>query len=223
MQAELLRRTINPPDFKIFTNVNGISESKRKALDKIQFNPHSREIVFVGNLYSDWRLHYKGVDLLLSTFSKVCAQYDLQLTLVGSFDEALHRLIESIVPSEYHGRIRIAGEAKKPEFFLENALVYVHCSRGDALPNSLLEAMASGIPVIISEWTGWNDLVAAIDNNLVSKMTSESLLQSLEYYLRLSDQQKVDLSFRFREITVEYTELHAINTFNDVINEIQKL
>lgn len=220
MQAQLLKDIIAVAPSKIFININGLNDKLRQKLNSNQFAPGDSKIVFIGNLYSDWRLYYKGIDLLLGAFVEVSHTKDLRLFLIGDYDDSLVNMISSIVPERLRQNINIIGKSQYPEEYFTGASLYLHPSRGDALPNSLLEAMGAGVPVVISEWTGWREIVGKIDKKLICSLNVPSLTDAIRYYLNLPTEVKNRYSARFREESLIYSESHAIEKFKSIVSEI---
>ena len=96
-------------------------------------------------------VHQKGLDLLLEAMAR-CAgpSASWPLVLVGDGVErpALERLA---VATGLAGRVQFAGFQRDPLPFLLDASVFVLPSRFEGMPNALLEAMAAGLAVIVSD------------------------------------------------------------------------
>src|SRR5690606_21888791 len=145
-------------------------------LGSVRYNNASANLLIIGNMYSPWRLHYKGVDVLLSAFVRLKSKYaQSTLTIAGEFDQSLKDLIERTIPTEYKDSIHLPGKVSDIEKLFANAVAYVHPSRGDALPNSVTEAMYAGIPTIVSRWTGGKDIIEQIDKRFVCDIDSNSV------------------------------------------------
>jgi len=80
------------------------------------------------------------------------------------------------------GRLEITGWLKPPEALrrLRDADVFVHYSRWEGLPNAVLEAMALGLPIVVSDAPGNRDLVRHGENGFIARSEIELLERTLE-------------------------------------------
>lgn len=103
----------------------------------------------------------KGLDLLVQAFS-LAAGPDDQLTLAGvDHGGGLARLQRLIDASPARDRIVVRGPAwgaDKAELFDQHD-AFVHLSRWEGLPLAVVEALASGMPVVVTAATNVADLV----------------------------------------------------------------
>ena len=102
-------------------------------------------IISVGRLVPQ-----KGFDILIKAFSKVVAETDARLIIMGAGPER-GALEQSSVDLGLSDRIYFAGFQNNPYAFLARAELYVLSSRYEGLPVSVLEAMACGLPVIATD------------------------------------------------------------------------
>ena len=116
------------------------------------------EIVYVGGLTVD-----KGVPLLVDAVRRL-PESDIALKLVGGWKTpAMRRFIGEAVASD--GRIEVCPGDPLPR--LRAASLYVHAAYSDGFGYAPAEALASGVPVIVSEDTGMKDLIEPGVNGLV--------------------------------------------------------
>lgn len=118
-----------------------------------RFTPRSRppsgdvfHIVYVGRFDL-----IKGIPVLLDAFDAVAGP-DWRLTLMGQF--STHRLreyVEARVRDDDRITLRSYGD---PKAVLESAHVYVHPSFEDGFGYAPMEAMAVGVPVVVTDQTG---------------------------------------------------------------------
>lgn len=112
------------------------------------------QLLFVGRV-----VYQKGLDLVLGALAEL---QQLRWTLVvagdGPLREALQAQAESLRMGE---RLRFAGWLGRDDLLREyrNANLFVFPSRHEGMPNAVLEAMASGLPVIASHIAGNEELV----------------------------------------------------------------
>ncbi|HKH43090.1 MAG TPA: glycosyltransferase family 4 protein [Thermoanaerobaculia bacterium] len=108
-------------------------------------------------LFAGASIHRKGFDLLLEAFAQVAAEVpDARLRVVGPHGDAAHLLDRfSALPIKAMGPTDQRGLAA--EFRRADCLVLP--SRNDSYAMVVTEALATGLPVIVSEMVGAKDLI----------------------------------------------------------------
>ena len=108
-------------------------------------------------LFAGATIHRKGFDLLLAAFARVAAEVpDARLRVVGPRGDEAHLLERyAALPIEVVGPLDQRGLAA--EFRRAGCLVLP--SRNDSYAMVVTEALAAGLPVIVSEMVGAKDLV----------------------------------------------------------------
>jgi glycosyltransferase involved in cell wall biosynthesis len=115
-------------------------------------------ILYVGRLEAT-----KGIAVLLDAFRRLAAP-DAHLTLIGGFaTAAMRRHVERAAADD--PRIALAGGDPLPH--LHRADVFVHPSYEDGLGLAPLEALACGVPVIVTADTGMGEHVVDGVNGFV--------------------------------------------------------
>jgi glycosyltransferase involved in cell wall biosynthesis len=116
------------------------------------------EIVYVGSLTV-----HKGVPLLVDAVRRL-AHRDLRLTLVGGWaTRGMRRFIQYACA----GDPRIGARPGDPLAHLRRASLAVHPAFEDGFAYAPAEALASGVPVIVSEDTGMKELIDSAGRGLV--------------------------------------------------------
>jgi glycosyltransferase involved in cell wall biosynthesis len=103
-------------------------------------------IITVGRL-----VEQKGIDVLIAAWAKVVAELpDWRLVLVGDgpLTEELKEQARKLGVSD---SIDWVGHVSDPFPFLRGAKFFVMTSRFEGTPNALLEAMACGLPAVVSD------------------------------------------------------------------------
>jgi glycosyltransferase involved in cell wall biosynthesis len=119
---------------------------------------HQRMVTTIGAVHPR-----KGSDVLLEAWVQLIKQFpqthlflvglrkDLQYPNLNDFRLKLEELIAASGASEY---IHFTGTVRNPEDYLRASDVFVFPSMREGLPNAVLEAMASGVPVILTPFIG---------------------------------------------------------------------
>ena len=108
-------------------------------------------IVYAGRLES-----VKGVDILIRAVNKVNANIKLIIVGSGTQEESFKGLTKEL---SMESQVDFLGYVNNLPEILANADIYVQPSREEGLPNSVLEAMAVGLPIIATDVSGNQDLV----------------------------------------------------------------
>lgn len=96
-------------------------------------------------------VHQKGIDVLIRALGLAsCDSEGWGLTLVGDGPERM-RLEAQAEQAGLAERIDFVGFRKDPHAFLVRAGVFVLPSRFEGMPNALMEAMAAGLAVIVTD------------------------------------------------------------------------
>lgn len=147
----------------------------RRTLDL----PLNRPVVcYVGRLS-----HEKGVDVLIRAFGEIrrSGRSDVLLTLVGAgaAEVELQALVKEM---GLEAQVRFCGNRAHHEIptWISAADVFCLPSRREGCPNVVLEALASGRPVVASSVGGLPELVQANNGILVPPEAPEALAEGIQ-------------------------------------------
>ncbi len=171
--SDKLRETAlqSNPKQKIDIIYNGIDIEKfYPVVDKLQAKP--LKIITVGRLSE-----IKGQRYLIQALQNT----EAELYLIGDGDlrEELENLAKNL-----HVSVHFLGFVPSDEIpvYLCQSHIFALPSLNEGMSNSLLEAMASGLPVIVTDVGGTKELLQ--DNGiLVEKESAEAIRQAIQYYL----------------------------------------
>jgi glycosyltransferase involved in cell wall biosynthesis len=169
-------------------------------------------LLFIGRV-----VYQKGMDLLINALSQL-DQLAWELSIVGdgSYKEQLQAQID------YHqltNRIHFHGWCKKEELqpFLSQANIFINPSRHEGMPNAVLEAMASGLPVIASNISGNEELIRDGENGLLFiSEDPEGLKNALEILMKNSAlckkmgknaRKEIEKNYRWEHSGLKYLQL----------------
>ena len=143
-----------------FRPANSLAE-KSSLRRSLGFNAEDEIVLFVGSV-----IPRKGVDLLIQAWSEVVAQHPLaRLLVVGPYRNQLLgaaadgktylQQIDALVQAcSTPERIIFTEEVRNIEDYMRIADVFVLPSRYEGMGNVVLEAMASGLPCIVTPYHG---------------------------------------------------------------------
>lgn len=156
---------------KLFLIPFGVDIDKFKPRDK---QDDVFRVLFVGEIGLR-----KGVQYLLETWSQLKLR-NAELVLVGGLTGDIQKIVK-----KYQQKINcvITGHLADPTPFFSNASVFAFPSVEDGFALVVLEAMASGVPVIVSENTGAKDVVTNGEDGFVIPIRdAESLAEKILYF-----------------------------------------
>lgn len=151
-REELLARGV--PSERIFTLPNGVdlrvhrpatAEGRARLREQLGLTPDRFVGVFVGRLHP-----VKDVDTLLKAAAIVP---ELELVIVGDGPERT-RLEAAAARLGVHSRVRFHGFSSRVVDVLRAADAFLLSSHGEGMSNALLEAMACGLPCLVSRSVG---------------------------------------------------------------------
>lgn len=142
----------------------------------------------------------KGIFYLLEAFLKIPTDQAI-LTVVGS----CNKNDQDIQP--YLGHVEFTGPVlhKQVSKILNNSDVFVFPSLGEGLSLSTLEAAACGLPIIVTENSGVNDLVKEGREGFIIPIQSESAIRDkVEWFIK--NPEKIEKMGRAaHDMALEYT------------------
>lgn len=130
----------------------------------------------------------KGLDILIRAFAKARTELDeLHLRIAGA--GPLRAELEALAQREgVAGSVEFLGFVSRPEDLYAEADCYVCSSHTEGMPISVLEAMASGLPVVATSVGSLPDVVGKCDcGALVAAGDADGLATALVSLLQSSD------------------------------------
>lgn len=131
----------------------------------------------------------KGTDILLHAYTKIAAEIDHDLVLIGKGPDQ-DKLEKFVAAKMLQKRIHFLGEIENPFSVACQAELYVMPSHFEGFPNALCEAMACGIPAIASHGAAGALPFIEEDVNLVLFETKNANDLSEKIKALLSDRKK---------------------------------
>ena len=205
----------------IFLIQNFIRNESMRALRDVKPDLNSQHVVFVGNGPSGDRLYYKGLDLMFDAMTLVRERVPLlRWSIVGDWDASVQSRFARSHPLLATCTTWVGHQSQLAGYFAGAAL-YIHCARGEAWGITVTEAMAAGLPALVSEWTGTRHLAGEVDPRLVAPLDAKVIADRAMWYLSLSSAERAELSRRAREIALcRCTQAEAISVFRARVQEI---
>jgi glycosyltransferase involved in cell wall biosynthesis len=207
----------------IVTTFIGPVDNRKKLFKKIEYNPTSNQILIIANGPGQFRKYYKGLDIMIKAF-EIAAKInsDITLTVLGEWEDEIVKGLLNQVDAKLSNRIYFKGAINSLETYknyLENSVLLLHCSRGDAFPTSTIEAMNCGIPVLVSHVTGTMEIVEQVSKELITSLNVEDIAERIIRFINFSEFEKVNLSNKFIKVSEDYNEHNSIIHYKRVISD----
>lgn len=175
-----------------------------------------RSILFVGRLE-----RRKGVLTLLDAFEAIACdipEAELRIAGSGSLDE---EIAERVATSAVRGRVTLLGQVEHrrvPEL-LRTATIFCLPSHGEPFGMSALEALASGLPLVVTDTGGLADLVPPEAGYRVVPGDGGALAGALHALLALDASELGVKGARNRALAESYSWETAVDRLEDVYAE----
>lgn len=159
----------------IYNGVDNNFFSKNNFKD---FRKGEQQLIFVGNL-----INYKNVGFLIGTIKELKKEFPkIHLQIIGDGEDK-DNIIKNIKSHQLENNIELVGKIDSREEVRSRYLssdVYVSASIFEACPLPPLEAMACGLPVLLSDIPAHKELIEKSKGGLNFSLTQkEEILQKL--------------------------------------------
>jgi glycosyltransferase involved in cell wall biosynthesis len=139
----------------------GFDAAARAATrSRLGLGPDDLLVLYMGR----YDIEGKGLDDLIASFTQASRRTPRRLALVlHGGPERDRRALERMVPADLRDRVAISGPVLGDErtAVLSAADLFATLSRGDVMPTAVLDALSHGLPLLVTEQTGYGDFVMA--------------------------------------------------------------
>jgi len=160
---------------------------------------HKPFVLFLGRLQK-----VKGCLELLQAYTNWSGRKDFDLVFAGLFeDEVYEQKIKTWINqhnlnASVHFKGLVSGSIKNA--LLNQAKLFVLPSFSEGFPVSVLEAMQSGCPLLISCFTGLHEVMEEKKAALICNPTVESITNNLENFSKMNQEQLSEMVSRSTEL-----------------------
>ncbi len=210
-------------------NVRGIDLDYWSREKAYSVNPDLQEkikgnfvFLFVGRLVKD-----KGINELVEAFVRLQTEgiKNIKLLLVGRFEEKLDPLKkETIEEISHNPDIITVGEVEDVRPFYLASDVFVFPSYREGFPNTVLEAGAMGLPQIVTDINGANEIIKDKWNGLIVPPRRTDDIWNAMKKLMYDDKLRKKLSDNAREMVADrfeqkYIWSELLKTYNSLVEK----
>lgn len=214
-------------DYKITSKpLNIIANGNINGIDTDYFNhegfdgpsPDIFRFCFVGRMVGD-----KGINELIVAFEKLNAKYPhTELILVGPYESHLDPLLPSTIDKINSNKsIKTKGYQSDVRGFLAKSNIFVFPSYREGFPNVVLQAGAMGLPQIVTDISGCNEIIVEGKNGvIIPPQDSQALYDKMEYMLEHRDAVEAMASCAREMIVSRYEQKYL---WGELLKEYKKL
>lgn len=202
---------------KHYTLTPEISVLATQLKSKHNFQPSDFVFCFIGRLVGD-----KGLNELINVFDILSKKNNCKLLLVGMQEPELDPLSancleiihnnKNIISLGYQDDVRVALAASN---------VFVFPSYREGFPNVVMQAQSMGVPCIVSDINGCNELVSHNKSGLIVPVKNETALQEAMYILMNDTEKCTSFASIARENILQHYEQSQV--WNYILNEYKQL
>lgn len=204
-----------------FFSPDEVTANQKESLKKeLNIDDSDFVFIFVGRLVGD-----KGINELVAAFSQIAKIKNLKcnpkLLLVGTLETELDPLeADTLKEIKTNPSIIEVGFQKdvRPFFAISNALVFPSYREG--FPNVVMQAGAIGLPSIVSDINGCNEIIIQDENGMIVPVKNINQLQTsmeraildVEYYSKLKKNARSMIQSRYEQSVVWNALLNEYKT-----------
>ena len=203
-------------EVKVFNN--GVDTEKYIPKPDKEISSERIELLFVSRL-----IERKGLQYVIPYLKKIQDETNkaIHLTIVGDgpYRETLENLAKEY---DVTSLVTFVGQKDKDELleYYQKGDIFVFPSKKEGMPNAVLEAMACGLPIVMSPCQGSAELIGG--NGIVSDVNLEKFCESLSAIISKTPDELMDLSNKSRERAEKFFSWDSVSSsyiglFNEVI------
>lgn len=208
-------------------NSQGLKDMALKFYDKKSFDiipngvdtdvffPVEREageefrILFVSRL-----IERKGLQFVIPQLKEIQSSTDKKITLIVVGDGPYRETLEQIAKdNQVYNMIEFVGQKDKSEIvpYYQNADLFILPSAKEGMPNVVLEAMACGLPIIMTPCEGSAELICKNGYRIETKKFADDIIKLIEdnemrKEMSINSNKRVKNFFSWKQIVNEYLE-----------------
>jgi glycosyltransferase involved in cell wall biosynthesis len=206
-------------------------EAEKRAIREALGLPAEAFIVLgVGTVYAR-----KGVDLLLEAWHRLVERHpEVEIVWVGRrrdvfdpfqapYKEALEKLLQA---GEAPGKVHMVGQSDQVERYLKVADLFAFPSEREGMPNAVLEAAASRLPIVLTKYRGFSELIGKPGRDYVLiDRTVEAIEAAIEELIE-NPQKRLELGANARNFIEQNMPLSRavdmhVDVYRDLLGELR--
>jgi glycosyltransferase involved in cell wall biosynthesis len=159
-------------------------------------------------------------DLISSAVEVIKSNKQINVVLIGDGSARLS-LEQQVKDSGYAAHFHFLGSQTNPTYWLNTIDIFIYPSQFEAFPNSVLEAMAKGVPIICSDVCGNSDLIKHKHNGLLYPLHEvKALTQLILNFISSPDLRRTVSENARRDYLEAYQVSACLEHYLKIYNEI---
>lgn len=192
------------------------NKTKRKK-DLINICDDLPVLISVANL-----VPYKDYFSILNALRKIKDE-SLNFYYIICGDGALRQIInEKITEFGLDENVKIIGHVQNISDYLKISDIFIHSSKGEGCSNAILEAMATGLPIIASDTGGTSEIVSDTEGLLFEFKNSDELAEKIKYLLKNEIAAKQMRENGLKKVREKFSIEQMMQNYQNIINQIWK-
>ncbi len=188
---------------------NFVHESELPQKSEQHFNNRIQNVLFVGGVSPD-----KGCDTLIEA---AALMPDIKFHLVGIISEEIKQMKKT-------PNVILYGNKDK-EFVRDimlSADIFIFLSRfyGEGFSVALVEAMAAGLPCIVTDWAANKDMVSPNGGIVISQKSPHELVEAINYYNSNIELRVKASKFNISKVRNSYVDTIVLDKITEFYNSI---
>lgn len=237
VQSEELKRIVLETNSKADVHIipNGVdsekfspvkNENDKKQLRrKLGFSVDAILITLVGAVHPR-----KGTDLLVEAWSLLVSKYqNMHLVLIGPrYDETReelksfrNKMKQTIESSRCEANVHFLGQVENVNEYLQISDLFVFPSKREGMPNAVLEAMSTGVAVVLTPFVGLSKEMGEDGSEYILSQRSSDVLAEKIVSILENDKLRASLAVTSRKwITNKMKVGLSVETHADLYKEL---
>lgn len=157
----------------------------------------------------------KGVHLLLNAFAQLRAEdVKARLVIVGTGDDEDNlRLLATKLGISHSVEFRgVVPRAEMPELY-RNADIFVLPSENEGMSNAALEALASGLPLVLTDVGGTAELVTSSENGLIVPVGNCTAMSAALKVLLCDSALRLSMGINSRRKSEQFSAIQMVERY----------
>lgn len=201
--AQSLERAFNLPveQTRIIPNAVKLPEvdqveARRSIREELHLHPHARIVLMVGRTQAG-----KNYQMFIRAGRQVCAELADVFFLAAGTGPQEAELRDLVQQEGLAGRIMFLGSRHDVPRLLAAADVFCFTSNSEGLPNAVIEAMATGLPVVCTAFPAAREVIPTSDLGILVPLNDDQAMAGEVVRLLKNDNVRNEFSRKAREHT----------------------
>ncbi len=177
------------------------------------------QMLTIGRIMKD-----KGIGELLAVIPKICKEFSsVVFVLLGAYEKEDEEYFQPIIENlQKEGSLRYYGYKENARDYIRQAQALIHPSYHEGMSNVMLEAAATGRPIVASDIPGCREIVKDRTTGVLCQAKdADSLYESIKLLLLKSSEERAQMGKKAREhVTTSFDREQIVEAYLEEIKSI---